>query len=105
MAGTKIFLGNVRFFEKKIKIWSIFFILTTLIFRAFPKYCKNPIYQKKISAPQAKFFKNMPKNGIFGHFLEEFVKKMRIFGTRSPLKLAPMVPFKKFEIGQPKMDL
>ena len=42
----------------------------------------------KVSAPQANFKKKQVEKDFFGHFLENFDKKNRVFfGARSPSKL------------------
>ena len=46
--------GGGADFQKKIQKFCLFFRLTKLIFRALPKYYKEPVLAK-ISAPLAKF--------------------------------------------------
>ena len=50
--------------------------------------------------PPGKFFKNQAKNGLFGHFLENFDQKITFFSAR----VLPLPP-KKIEVGRPNMDV
>ena len=101
--GSRIFSRGGGGFSKNFpKFWRTFFFFrsTELIFGALPKHCFAPILAK-FSAPQANFWKTGEKSR-FWHFLENFDKKTRFFGARSPSKLVYIGALKKIwgSVGQ-----
>ena len=83
--GSRIF-SRGAYFQKNFENLVYFFEVDQIDFPSSLKALQNPVFAK-ISAPQAKFGRNMSKKALLSLFWKILTKKWRFFGVRSPSKL------------------